>query len=164
MRTRSPRRSSNMPIDALVSPFPKELTTPPVTKMCFVMGLAHHPGFRKSFVPKRFHVDTHSCWCRKDAIATCIALQSRAPIRRKSGQGKRSHLGRRSRSERRTQSIAIDLRFTTTSTILSLSRSADKRPIIFERIDPGRSFFHDSDGNLVACRQHPQLLEAFDRL
>jgi hypothetical protein len=27
-----------MPIDALVSPLPSELTTPPVTKMCFVMG------------------------------------------------------------------------------------------------------------------------------
>jgi hypothetical protein len=28
-----------MPIEALVNPFPKELTTPPVTKMCFVMGV-----------------------------------------------------------------------------------------------------------------------------
>jgi hypothetical protein len=26
-----------MPIDALVSPFPSELTTPPVTKMCLVI-------------------------------------------------------------------------------------------------------------------------------
>ena len=28
-----------MPIEALVSPFPKELTTPPVTKICLVMDL-----------------------------------------------------------------------------------------------------------------------------
>lgn len=34
MRTFSPRRSSSMPIEAEVSPFPSELTTPPVTKMC----------------------------------------------------------------------------------------------------------------------------------
>ena len=27
------------PIEALVSPFPKELTTPPVTNMCFVIEL-----------------------------------------------------------------------------------------------------------------------------
>src|SRR6056297_1977496 len=37
MRTRRPRCSSSIPIEALVSPLPKELTTPPVTKMCFVM-------------------------------------------------------------------------------------------------------------------------------
>src|SRR5688572_17730009 len=37
MRTRSPRCSSNMPIEALVRPFPSELTTPPVTKMCLVI-------------------------------------------------------------------------------------------------------------------------------
>jgi hypothetical protein len=28
-----------MPIEALVRPFPKELTTPPVTKMCLVMEI-----------------------------------------------------------------------------------------------------------------------------
>jgi len=28
-----------MPIEALVSPLPRELTTPPVTNMCFVMGM-----------------------------------------------------------------------------------------------------------------------------
>src|SRR5687767_1240952 len=33
-RTRRPRCSSNMPIDAQVRPLPSELTTPPVTKMC----------------------------------------------------------------------------------------------------------------------------------
>ncbi len=32
-----PRRSSSIPIDAEVSPLPRELTTPPVTKMCLVM-------------------------------------------------------------------------------------------------------------------------------
>lgn len=41
MRTRRPRRSNNMPIEALVSPLPSELTTPPVTKMCFVMEENH---------------------------------------------------------------------------------------------------------------------------
>ena len=35
MRTRSPRCSNNMPIEALVSPLPSELTTPPVTKNMF---------------------------------------------------------------------------------------------------------------------------------
>src|SRR5262249_7526873 len=33
---RRPRCSSNMPIEAEVSPLPRELTTPPVTKMCLV--------------------------------------------------------------------------------------------------------------------------------
>src|SRR5690606_7940005 len=33
-----PRFSSSMPIEALVSPFPRELTTPPVTKMNLVIG------------------------------------------------------------------------------------------------------------------------------
>src|SRR5437773_867742 len=33
-RTRRPRCSSSMPIEALVRPLPRELTTPPVTKMC----------------------------------------------------------------------------------------------------------------------------------
>ncbi len=37
IRTRRPRCSSSMPIEALVSPLPSELTTPPVTKMCLVM-------------------------------------------------------------------------------------------------------------------------------
>ena len=37
IRTDRPLRSSSMPIDALVSPLPSELTTPPVTKMCLVM-------------------------------------------------------------------------------------------------------------------------------
>jgi hypothetical protein len=36
-----------MPIDALVSPFPNELTTPPVTKMCLAM-IFHPPGKRNS--------------------------------------------------------------------------------------------------------------------
>src|SRR5262249_2238430 len=36
-RTRRPRRSRSMPIEALVSPLPSELTTPPVTKMCLGM-------------------------------------------------------------------------------------------------------------------------------
>src|SRR5437879_3959610 len=36
-RTRSPRRSRSMPIEAQVSPLPRELTTPPVTKMCFTL-------------------------------------------------------------------------------------------------------------------------------
>src|SRR5262249_17562900 len=35
-RTRRPRCSSNMPIDAQVRPLPRELTTPPVTKICLV--------------------------------------------------------------------------------------------------------------------------------
>ena len=39
IRTLSPRFSSSMPIEALVKPLPSELTTPPVTKMCFVMVL-----------------------------------------------------------------------------------------------------------------------------
>src|SRR5580700_4667574 len=37
IRTRSPRRSSNRPIDAEVSPLPRLLTTPPVTKICLVV-------------------------------------------------------------------------------------------------------------------------------
>src|SRR5688572_16390580 len=37
IRTRKPRRSRSMPTDALVSPLPRELTTPPVTKMCLVI-------------------------------------------------------------------------------------------------------------------------------
>src|SRR6516162_5931115 len=37
-RTRSPRCSSSMPIDAQVSPLPRELTTPPVTKMCLAIA------------------------------------------------------------------------------------------------------------------------------
>ena len=40
MRTGSPRCSSNMPIEALVSPLPSELTTPPVTKMCLLIKIA----------------------------------------------------------------------------------------------------------------------------
>ena len=36
-RTRSPRCSSSMPIEAQVSPLPSELTTPPVTKMCLAI-------------------------------------------------------------------------------------------------------------------------------
>ena len=40
MRTDSPRCSSNMPIEALVSPLPSELTTPPVTKICLLMRSA----------------------------------------------------------------------------------------------------------------------------
>ncbi len=38
IRTERPRFSSSMPIDALVSPLPSELTTPPVTKICFGHG------------------------------------------------------------------------------------------------------------------------------
>ena len=34
---RRPRCSSSMPIEALVSPLPSELTTPPVTKICLVI-------------------------------------------------------------------------------------------------------------------------------
>src|SRR5262245_3578582 len=33
-RTRKPRCSRSMPMDAQVSPLPRELTTPPVTKIC----------------------------------------------------------------------------------------------------------------------------------
>src|SRR3954447_1330970 len=36
-RTRSPRCSNSMPIDAQVNPLPSELTTPPVTKMCLAI-------------------------------------------------------------------------------------------------------------------------------
>src|SRR5947209_19770599 len=36
-RTRSPRCSSSIPIEAQVSPLPSELTTPPVTKICLAM-------------------------------------------------------------------------------------------------------------------------------
>ena len=36
-RTRRPRCSSSMPIEAQVSPLPSELTTPPVTKICLAM-------------------------------------------------------------------------------------------------------------------------------
>src|SRR5262245_62152035 len=39
IRTLRPRRSRSIPIDALVRPFPKLLTTPPVTKMCFAMRI-----------------------------------------------------------------------------------------------------------------------------
>ena len=39
IRTERPRFSSSMPIDALVSPLPSELTTPPVTKMCLAMDM-----------------------------------------------------------------------------------------------------------------------------
>src|SRR4249920_2764702 len=38
MPTRSPRRSRRRPIAAAVSPFPSELTTPPVTKMYLAMS------------------------------------------------------------------------------------------------------------------------------
>src|SRR5579884_2016126 len=37
-RTRRPRCSSSMPIEAQVRPLPRELTTPPVTKMCLLMS------------------------------------------------------------------------------------------------------------------------------
>src|SRR5271154_6786915 len=40
IRTLRPRCSSSMPIEALVSPLPSELTTPPVTKICLVIN---HP-------------------------------------------------------------------------------------------------------------------------
>ena len=39
VRTDKPRCSSNMPIEALVRPLPSELTTPPVTNICFVIEL-----------------------------------------------------------------------------------------------------------------------------
>src|SRR5438094_683136 len=39
IRTFSPLPSSSIPIDALVSPLPNELTTPPVTKMNLVIAL-----------------------------------------------------------------------------------------------------------------------------
>src|SRR4029077_7913565 len=48
MRTDSPRRSSNMPIEALVRPLPSELTTPPVTKICLVIR-APSPDCRQIF-------------------------------------------------------------------------------------------------------------------
>src|SRR5436190_19585289 len=40
--TLSPRCSSRVPSEAAASPFPRELTTPPVTKMCFMR--ADHTG------------------------------------------------------------------------------------------------------------------------
>jgi hypothetical protein len=43
IRTRRPRRSSSKPIDAEVSPLPRLLTTPPVTKMCFVCAMRCSP-------------------------------------------------------------------------------------------------------------------------
>src|SRR5215469_10851657 len=43
IRTRRPRCSSSMPIEALVNPFPSELTTPPVTKMNLVMNVSVYP-------------------------------------------------------------------------------------------------------------------------
>src|SRR5215510_8782144 len=43
IRTFSPRPSSNMPIEALVSPLPSELTTPPVTKMNLVIAKDSNP-------------------------------------------------------------------------------------------------------------------------
>src|SRR5690349_2090269 len=46
IRTRRPRRSSSRPMDADVSPFPSELTTPPVTKICLLIS-------RESFSAKR---------------------------------------------------------------------------------------------------------------
>jgi hypothetical protein len=38
--TRRPRILSNRPREDAVRPFPRELATPPVTKMCFVNGWA----------------------------------------------------------------------------------------------------------------------------
>src|SRR6476469_9811579 len=36
-----------MPTEALVSPLPRELTTPPVTKMCFVMASIFEEVYRE---------------------------------------------------------------------------------------------------------------------
>src|SRR3954467_6483019 len=47
-RTRRPRCSRIMPIDAQVSPLPSELTTPPVTKMCLAIKL---PAYRPVLAP-----------------------------------------------------------------------------------------------------------------
>src|SRR5690606_21568317 len=52
--TRSPRSFSNRPSELAVRPFPSELATPPVTKMCFGMGLdLRHPA-----VIRRLHDGT----------------------------------------------------------------------------------------------------------
>ena len=42
--TRRPRALSRRPSEDAVSPFPRELVTPPVTKMCFVTGGQHTPA------------------------------------------------------------------------------------------------------------------------
>src|SRR3954447_18793393 len=51
-RTLRPRRSSSIPIEAHVSPLPRELTTPPVTKMNLAMRgrspLTGRIGFRRA--------------------------------------------------------------------------------------------------------------------
>src|SRR2546430_9882401 len=50
MVTRSPRDLSSRPSEEAVSPFPSELATPPVTKMCFVTGSSW--GATRATVPQ----------------------------------------------------------------------------------------------------------------
>src|SRR5438105_4993121 len=50
MVTRSPRALSSRPSEEAVSPFPSELATPPVTKMCFVTASSW--GATRATVPQ----------------------------------------------------------------------------------------------------------------
>ena len=47
MVTLSPRSLSSRPSDEAVNPLPSELTTPPVTKMCFGPALLTSPASRQ---------------------------------------------------------------------------------------------------------------------
>src|SRR5688572_14396612 len=81
IRTRKPRRSRSMPIDALVSPLPRELTTPPVTKMCLVILNTFLAGKRAGSIHARPPSLRH---CHSSSRAKgAEAPRSNCPSRRK---------------------------------------------------------------------------------
>jgi hypothetical protein len=68
-----------MPIEAHVSPLPSELTTPPVTKMCFVMSPSRSGRFDSVGKCSRFHVLVLSA---QPGAMHSIACLFWAPMRR----------------------------------------------------------------------------------
>src|SRR5262249_34131847 len=105
--TRSPRASSNAPIDADATPFPSDDTTPPVTKMNFVFdvpfvmpalrNVAPNPQKNRSPVaePWRFSARVTAWGAASPEPATGLEYRSRyarvsTRVRAPQGRGRRT--------------------------------------------------------------------------
>src|SRR5574341_2080924 len=79
MVTLSPRSPSSRPSDAAAIPFPRELTTPPVTKMYFVELTDSPPSFgEKTPLPPTKGLQAYRCLALPDRQTASRPSESRA--------------------------------------------------------------------------------------
>src|SRR6187455_2004035 len=69
-----PRPSSNMPMEALVRPLPRELTTPPVTKMNLVIEKDSNPLVKTRFYRWRSMLQTVGDFAGKSGLRLALTL------------------------------------------------------------------------------------------